>query len=78
MSDKDFIYGRDRMEDRRNFRKMLDDFRDDDGTPPKTVPKLLPPLVYDVGPIHSSRDDNAAVQRHEDRITALDRRDRGR
>jgi len=41
------------------------------------VPKLLPPLVYDVGPIHSSRDDNAAVQRHEDRITALDRRDRG-
>ena len=34
------------------------------------------PLMFDMGPLYNSRSTERAVQRQEDRITYLDRKDR--
>ena len=41
----------------------------------ETQSKPLSPLVVDCGP-NTTPEDRAAIQAYEDRITALDRRDR--
>jgi hypothetical protein len=38
----------------------------------------LGPFIYDAGPLYTSPADERAIQANEDRITRLDRRDRGR
>lgn len=38
----------------------------------------LGPFIYDAGPLRNRLGDERAIQAEEDRITRLDRRDRGR
>lgn len=38
----------------------------------------LCPFIYDAGPLENRPEDERAIQAEQDRITRLDRRDRGR
>ena len=72
----------DRQRERREWdRTVADLIRDleenpDRESPPEQTAEPLSPLVVDCG-MQTTREDRAAIQAYEDRITALDRRDRG-
>lgn len=75
----------DRMRENRDWNAMIDDvdheIREElaeAAAKAKAEPQLPPPLIFDMGPCFNSAATERAIQAHEDRITYLDRRDRGR
>lgn len=72
----------DKQRERREWdRTVADLIRDLEENPdkeptPEPVAEPLSPLVVDCG-MKTTPEDRAAIQAYEDRITALDRRDRG-
>lgn len=76
----------DRMRENRDWNRMIDDVdreireeRESAAAAAKVPqPQLPPPLMFDMGPCFNSAAMERAIQASEDRITYLDRRDRGR
>ena len=70
-----------RMRAARQWNRYLDEIdreiAEEREAAPQTEAPPLSPFVVDQGQF-TTRADNAAIQRWEDRITAMDRRDRGR
>ena len=72
----------DKERERREWRRIVDDVVRDleeeaDRKPqPEPASEQLSPWVVDCGP-QTTPEDRRAIQAYEDRITALDRRDRG-
>jgi hypothetical protein len=70
------------MRENRDWNRMIDDvdreIREEREAAAKAQPQLPPPLMFDMGPCFNSAAMERAIQSHEDRITYLDRRDRGR
>ena len=74
----------DKERERREWRRIVDDLvrdlEEEAARKPQAKaeaePEPLSPWVIDCGP-QTTPEDRAAIQAHEDRITALDRRDRG-
>ena len=74
----------DKERERREWRRIVDDLVRDleeeaqhkPQAKPEAEPEPLSPWVVDCGP-KTTPADRRAIQAYEDRITALDRRDRG-